>query len=289
LGGGEAEREEFIAGYPFDISAVSDNRPFFFQYYKWSDALQPGKRIASEGGYFITRLPLAHWTLLASLVQIIVLSLVFIIAPLMRIRSGLKGCAGKLPFMLYFAMLGLGFIFVEIVLIQKFIVYLGQPLYSISVILALLLMFSGVGSYLTQGIGRRSYGALWGVLVILIVGIIGINFAASAVIKSTLHSVFGVKLVLTSLVMLPLGLLMGMPFPLGIRIVDARAKALVPWVWGVNACLSVIGTMLAIFLSSIFGFNFVMVVAAGLYLVGLVAMVVAMRGVRVEQGEKIAC
>jgi spermidine synthase len=270
-----AQRKRFIKAYPFDISPARDDRPFFFQYYKWSDALRFGKKPLGEGGYFITRLPLAHWTLLASLLQLVVLSCALIIVPLFKIRSGLRDSPAKIPFFAYFAALGLGFIFVEIVLIQRFIVYLGQPLYSIGVILALLLVFSGVGSYVSQRASSPVFRTLWLVLVALAFLLCMMNFATAAVIKETLETTFASKLLLTALLILPCGVLMGMPFPLGVRMVDSAASALVPWVWGINACFSVIGTMLAIFLSTLVGFSAVLLLAAFLYLAALIALLAA--------------
>ncbi len=266
------QRARLIAQYPYDISIVTDNDPFFFQYYKWSDALRFKQPKAADLGYGISRLPLAHWTLIISIVQLLLLSIVLILLPLRRLRHEYGKTQGKVSFLIYFSSLGLGFIFIEIILIQKFIVYLGQPLYSLSLILAAILVFSGLGSLLTKTFTRNLYRKLLFTVALLSLLICFYSVGLSYLIHTFLNIPMILKALSCAVILFPLGVLMGMPFPLGIKIVALHNERLIPWIWGVNACLSVLGAMLCILLSSIWGFSAVLLVAALLYLIGMLCL-----------------
>ncbi len=182
--------------------------------------------------------------------------------------------------LLYFACLGVGFLLVEIVLIQRFILFLGHPVYAISVILFSLLFFGGLGSYLSGrcGVQRRDIyhkGALLG--LVLLLGLYNIGYS------EFLHTFTGLDVVhriaLTVLLLCPLGLLMGMPFPFGISAVHSREPRVVPWAWAVNGTLSVLGSVLAAMVSISFGFTVAFFVGQLAYVLALVVVLIRpMRG-----------
>lgn len=256
----------FRAGYPYHLTPSTDNKPFFFQFLKWSSFLKGFRDSNEMWGYFITRTPVAYQTLLLTLIMLVVLSVVLIIGPLFIKGVALPKVTGKGSVLLYFSMLGLAFIFVEIMLIQKFIVYVGNPMYSISLILGGLLIFSGIGAGMTQNIKRPDNAAL-GASALLAVLIVIEAAALPFITGMTLALPMAARALITIAALLPLGVLMGMPFPLGMTLAARQSTALLPWAWAINACLTVLGTMLSILLSTVIGFTAVMIIAAGMYLV----------------------
>jgi len=203
------------------------------------------------------------------------LVILFILAPLVALRGTswgelVRGYSGAL---LYFACLGVGFLIVEIVLIQRFVLFLGHPVYAISVILFSLLFFGGLGSYLSGwfGLKRRAIyhkGVL--LTLVLLLGLYNLGYSGFLQAFTGLDIVH--RIGLTVLVLCPLGLLMGMPFPLGIRAVHGREPRVVPWAWGINGTLSVFGSVLAAMLSITFGFTVTLLVGQLAYLVAFVAV-----------------
>ncbi|GAB4316509.1 MAG: hypothetical protein Kow0059_09020 [Candidatus Sumerlaeia bacterium] len=257
-------RRDFARTYPFHLDPATDDKPFFFQFLKWSSFLKGAGDQDQGWGYFITRAPVAYQTLLTTLAMLTLMSVVLIGGPLLWKRASFSNMAGGGRVLLYFSMLGLGFMFVEIILVQKFIVYAGNPLYSISLILAGLLMFSGVGAALSQNVRRPGRAAL-GACVLLAVVIAGESAVLPTLTRLTLAQPLAVRMTIILAAILPLGLLMGMPFPLGLRLVAQRDESLAAWAWAINACLTVIGAMLSILLSTLIGFTAVLVLAASLY------------------------
>jgi predicted membrane-bound spermidine synthase len=183
----------------------------------------------------------------------------------------------------YFAGLGLGFILVEMVLLQRFTLFLGQPIYTLAVVLAGLLISTGAGSYSTSSLRHASKSSL----VLIIVGILGALGVMALLTPYVLTAALGLALpwrVLVSLLLIaPLGFLLGMPFPAGLRIVAEEAPELVPWAWGVNGFFTVIGSVTAVILGMAFGFRVVLGVAAACYLAGLAAIILPEAGAQLGQ------
>ncbi len=175
-----------------------------------------------------------------------------------------------MPFLLFFAALGSGFILVEVVLVQKCVLFLGHPAYALTVVLFAILLFSGLGSHLS---GRFPDDALPRALrraILLVVALI----AAAVVLLSPrfyglVHRAAPWRVVITVGALAPLGLALGMPMPTALRILDRQAAELVPWAWGVNGAASVLGSVGAIALAMVWGFDQALLVGAGIYLIGL--------------------
>lgn len=252
-----ADKQAFYAAYPLEVSPTSDDRPFFFEYYGWTNfgTFRSGKL-----------------TLTLLFVQAALLSAAFILWPLWRWRRAGLSTGGAWRFVAYFAALGAGFIMIEIGLLQRFVLFLGHPTYALSVVLFALLTFSGIGSALSnrltaQGTDpRRGQRLVIPALALLAVIYI---FALPGLFAAGLAWDLPVRILFSILLLAPLGLLMGMPFPLGIRLVDSINPALVPWAWGVNGCASVLGSILAVMLAQSIGFALVMFIAVAIYLIGL--------------------
>jgi len=194
-----------------------------------------------------------------------VFSVVFILLPL-KSRKGLGLTSGPWAgWLAAFAGLGLGFIFIEIVLIQKLSVFLGGPAYSLALTLFALLVFSGLGSRLSERLATSSVTVTARMMALLlgvqVLEIVFLDFGVPAllVLPQLGRRVIGV------LAIAPLGLLLGVPFPTLLAKAGKASTALVPWAWGVNACATVIGSVLATMLSLEFGFNLTWLLAMGMY------------------------
>jgi hypothetical protein len=209
---------------------------------------------------------LGYVLVVATFVQITILSIILIILPLFR--KGWKSAA--LPgILVYFSGIGIGYMFVEIVLIQRCILYLGTPVYAAAAVITSLLTFSGIGSYVSPYLMQIPKLLL--AVIICIVGLL-LCYAVllTPVLQNTMQLAMPVKAFIVLLLIAPLAFLMGIPFPAGISYVARTEAAAVPWAWGVNGCLSVISTGLASIIAVELGFTWVMVLAAAAY--GLVIL-----------------
>ena len=275
LGGDTEARAAYLDDYPYDVSPSVDDAPFFFNYYKYSGLLDRG---AAEGtdvsinDVYHPDYPVGHMVLLASLAQITLIAAVLILLPLrsQRIPTVSRGRARRI--FAYFAALGAGFMLIEIVLMQKMVLFLGHPTYAITVVLCGLLAFSGIGSWLSGRISKPSPRILQRLLWAILFGI-GLQLVAGAwLLPAALAWPLTARIVTVLVLLLPLGLTLGMPFPLGIRIVDARAPELLPWAWAVNGFLSVFSSIFCIILAMAIGFTAVLALAALTYTAGLLAL-----------------
>jgi len=269
-----AARAQFIAGSAIRRDPPTDDSPFSWPYFKWRYLFHPAHRYEREA---ITSGQLVMLPLLGVAV---IASLVFILAPLalFRRRGISSPAAGGLA--LYFAALGFGFMFIEISFIQKFVLFLGYPTYSLTVVLSALLVASGLGSLASQRlISRAERSLLWALLGLLLIGglyVLGGTWAFEALLGYPLWAriAFAVGLIA------PLGFVMGMFFPTGIRVVNQVAPQFVPWAWGINASTSVVAAILAVMLAMTVGFRMVAVLSLGVYVVGVLGLYVARRRVR---------
>jgi hypothetical protein len=257
-----ADRQTFIAGYPLDISPATDDRPFFFNIVRFGDLLDAD--LNTSGVY---RTSMEASLLLAVVMAILaVAGVLFIVVPLWAgsRRRGLPRPSARL--LAYFALLGLGFILVEVPTIQELAVYLGRPVYSLAVVLFSLLVFSGLGSLWS---GRRAGPGApprpervfpWLVLLVAAHAVLG-----AWLLHRTMVQPLNVRLALTVALLAALGFLMGMPFPMGLRWAGTRQPGVVPWLWGINGLMSVLGSVAAIALAIHLGFQAALLAAAVVY------------------------
>ena len=256
-------RADWYADYEYDVSPPRDSHPFFGHYFKWSQA----RRILAEmgktwqpfggAGYFI---------LILILIMSIGIALLIILLPLLVIKRRGGSTAPRRVWMdslLYFSLIGLAFLMVEIPLIQRFILYLGYPAYSITAVLFAILFFSGIGSHFSR---KYSIRLALGLLVAMA---LMMNFLIPLLFQHTLGLSLTWRLVFTMLLIAPPGFFMGMPFPGGLTYLDRSVSQLIPWVWGVNGAASVISSILAALIALSFGFNWVLYTGAACYLAAL--------------------
>jgi spermidine synthase len=260
-------RAAFIANYKFDIRPPSDDRPYFFDFFKWRalpELLALGRRGA---------MPLIEWgylILLATLAQAAVVSVVLILLPLLVWRRRRVEARGRARVFLYFLGLGLAFFFVEVAFIQRLTLFLGHPLYAVAVVLAAFLVFAGLGAGMSPRLAARLpeagrlkavEAAIAGIAVIALAYLAALAPATAFLITLPIEA----KLPLALIAIAPLAFCMGMPFPLGLARVGREAPDLVPWAWGINGCASVISAVLAALLAIEVGFSAVVGLAVALY------------------------
>jgi len=267
LTGGDAAA--FVERYKFNIAPTTDDRPYFSHFFKWA-TLTEILALRGQGG--LPLLESGYLVLVATLFQSLVISGIFILLPLLVFRrqpQDLPADIRRSRVVVYFFAVGLAFLFIEIAMLQKFILYLHHPLYAVATVLASFLFFAGLGSAWTTHLQKKSlplvhHAAIAASCIALLGG--GYAFLLGTVFDSTLALPMVLRVMLTVLLIAPLAFFMGMPFPLGLARVGARLPALVPWAWGINGCASVVSAVLATLFAIQFGFTSVILTAAVLYL-----------------------
>lgn len=269
------ERAQFLARYKFDVRPVTDDRPYFFHFFKWR-SLPELLALKAQGG--LSMLEWGYPVLIATLLQAGVAAVLLILLPLwLARRRSRRAVPGRFEVRVvcYFAAIGCAFMFVEIAFIQKFTLFLSHPLYSVAVTLSAFLIFAGLGSRYS---GRRQAGTGGGFRHPLARPVLAICMFALLylIVLPPLFQLLApvstvVRFVVCAALVAPLAFAMGMPFPLGLGRVSARAEALVPIAWGVNACVSVVAAVLATLLAIHLGFTVVLLLALLVYLAAAVA------------------
>ena len=259
------DRQAFYDAYHHDVSPTTDNRPFFFHTTKIQDQFQTafGRSMLFGNGLS------ALMTLMAISVTFVAL---FVVGPLVLSGSELRGSHWP-RWLGYFGMLGAGFMLIEVALLQRFVLLLGHPVYSLTVTLFSVLLGTGIGSLASR---RISDAALLRTIQIVLIGIAGVAVlgivALPSVIRSAISASHAARIALTVLLITPAGVLMGMPLPAGIRLMTAKDSALVPWAWGMNGALSVIGATLAVFVAMNWGFSVTLMTGGLIYLAAAVLL-----------------
>ncbi|HEU4413263.1 MAG TPA: hypothetical protein VFT65_00665, partial [Candidatus Angelobacter sp.] len=247
----------FAQSYAYNVSPVSDSAPFFFFTLKTRYVIQ--NILAGTGHGMDWRINLGVVVLGMLLIISALAVLAFLILPLALHREEHAHRTGMVA-LLYFIAVGFGYILVEISLIQRFVLFLGHPTYALTVVVFLLLLSSGVGSVAARR--RITSGGRILPLLGLIVALIVINVLLLPWLLSIAIGLpFFVKLLLSGLVLAPLGFLMGMPFPTGLRLVKT-----VEWAWALNAAASVMGSVMAMVIAIHFGLTVTLLCAAAAYL-----------------------
>jgi hypothetical protein len=262
------QRDAFIENYKFHIAPASDDRPYFFRFLKWQ-SLPEILALREQGG-----LPLLEWgypVLVATLIQAVLASALFILLPLRRLEAGsvAGGSIARWRVAVYFSAIGFGFMFLELAFIQKFILFLAHPLYAVAVVLCAFLVFAGVGSRLSQRF-LLVFDRLPGrplVWVGIAIGVLAIGYVLflPLVFHQWVGLRDGIKIGISIALIAPLASLLGVPFPVTLSRVARQSAALIPWAWAVNGCASVTGAVLATLLAMHAGFTVVVILAALFY------------------------
>ena len=265
----------FARGYAYNVAPVTDNEPFFFFTLKASQVL--GEKGLHEG--IDWKVNLGVLVLLLVLVISLVAVLIFLVLPL-ALKGG-KARQSPLP-LLYFVAVGLGYIMVEIAFIQRFVLFLGHPTYALTVVIFLLMLSSGAGSLFSRRwLPRTELG--WVPLVLVIVTLLAEVFILPGRLAALVGMDFGYRLLVSGVILVPLGFVMGMPFPTGLRAFAAlpapefpsgqgASDNAVEWAWAMNAAASVLGSVLAMVIAIQFGLTVTLACGTGAYLLALALM-----------------
>jgi spermidine synthase len=272
----------FASHYAYNVAPVNDNAPFFFF------TLKPEELLHHQGleNAIDWKVNLGVAVLGMVLIISTVAVIAFLVLPL-AIRTG--GAQERASSLLYFVAIGLAYIMVEIAFVQRFVLFLGHPTYTLTVVVFLLLLSSGMGSLVSRRwLSRTAH--VWRPLAAIIAILLAYVFILPKVLVDLVGLPFSLKLLISAVVLAPLGFLMGMPFPTGLRALaelpgrkssNSRSNA-VEWAWAMNAAASVMGSVLAIVIAIQFGLNITLACGAAFYVLALPWMAPLFRNIADE-------
>lgn len=228
---------EFLNGFHYNISPATDDRPYFYNFAK---GVPP---------------------VLLFILVIVIIGSFGLFIPYVTDRKALKS-------MVYFSSLGVGFMLIEIPLIQKFILYLGHPLLAFTYVLAALLIGCGLGSLVSSfKLFHRTLKNIYIPPILVIVINIALIGTLNIVFEGTSHWSLLNRILISTFLVIVQGFFMGMPFPRGMKLLSKHGKShIIPIMWGINGVMSVAGSVLAIIISMVYGFNVALVAGIIVYL-----------------------
>jgi len=236
--------------FPINILPPSDDSPFFFHMLKLKNFFNPKlEQVETDREYWAV---LTLWFLF---IVVLISSFCFILFPVL-FSPDRRLTVGTLPLLIYFCSIGLGFMFIEISQMQRLIVFLGHPIYGLSVVLFTLLLGSAAGSYSVSILSSHPWLnkpvlRLGGLLIALIL----FGCLTSFVIVHFRNCSTFARISLSTIVLIPLGFFLGMAFPIGMNLGQISSKLFTPWLWGVNGAASVCASILALILSLNWGIS----------------------------------
>jgi hypothetical protein len=276
-----------VGGAFLDLTVPTDDRPFFFNQLRFSNVLEAARRSAAGQVEY----GVISGNLLASgaLVVILFVSLGAVVA---TILVPLRGVTRRGPPRLvaagsaYFALIGMGFMLTEIALLQHFSVYLGHPIYALSVCLFSLILATGLGSLASGRVTLASPRALrlWAGLTGLC--LLALSGGLGAALHATAAQGLAARIAVSLAVVMPVGFLLGFAFPTGMKLVEAVDPAPTPWFWGINGATGVLASVLAVMLGMAYGIRVTLAAAALCYLALIPAAVELVRCSRAPAGTR---
>ncbi|HSL90749.1 MAG TPA: hypothetical protein VK870_15705, partial [Ignavibacteriaceae bacterium] len=254
------EREKVYDEYNFNIRPATDNQPYYSQFLMWNSIPLLAELFGDQSVAFFE---VGYLILYITFAQIVLLALLLIIVPLFKL--GFKG-GNKVRTLFYFSGLGIGYMFIEIILIQRFTLYFGNVIYAAAAVVCLMLVSSGIGSFVSQRIKIQSKYFIV-ILSVIIFSLMIHTIFLSDILKMTIGNDLTVKIIISALITAPPAFFMGMPFPLGLRLLSSNSEtsAQIPWAWGINGMFSVVATVLVTIVAIELGFVWVMLFAIGAY------------------------
>jgi spermidine synthase len=253
------------SGYVFDTSPLTDNRPYFAGFIKFGDIpnfIDKLETVSDEWGYLL---------LWATLGVSLILGAALITLPVVAgWRHFFSRRTGKASTILYFACLGVGYIMVEVGMISHYMLILENPTVSASVLITGMLVFSGLGSFLSGRFlanpRRAALLACWTVAAILVL----YTLFLGPVLDAAGFWPYPARIAICLLMLFPLAFAMGLPFPLGMGTLSKMGREhFFVWAWGINGSFSVIGSVLVPILSVLLGLSSVLLLSAGIYLLAV--------------------
>jgi hypothetical protein len=266
-------REAFVAGYRLDIAATTDDRPFFFHTTRLRDQLDVAFGRSMLFGNGLSAL-LTLMGISAVLVVVFILLPLLLGGPSTALGAGGRPAPGWGRWLLYFGALGAGFMLLEVALLQRFVLLLGHPVYSLTVTLFSLLLGTGLGSLLSRRVPAaqvrtRAITALAAAAGVALLTTVALPWIIDAAMPLPLW----LRVLVAVGILVPTGVLLGIPLPSGMRLLAARRPEIIPWGWGMNGAFSVVGATVAVFVAMNWGFSATLSIAALVYGVAGVTMI----------------
>jgi hypothetical protein len=256
------ERESFFQQWICNIRPATDDKPFFYDFFRWHAIARLREAF---GPLWPTRTEMGFLVLILSAVLTATVAGLLLPAPIFLLGRKWPAGLGKSCVMIYFAALGTGFMFIEMSLIQMFTRFLGDPVLAAALVVAGLLVLAGLGSSIQPAATARiPLGALGiclgiGAMLLIYSSLLPSFFAVGASLAGPWKAIAGL------LVLAPLAVLMGMPFPWGLSVLHRAGSVAVPLAWAANGFASVVSASVAVLLAMSLGFTVVMEAAAGAY------------------------
>ena len=261
---------------PYDATPRTDNRPYFRFMRKHIEYLMPDKRLFVDVGTAAdlnmslqSGIPMDWLHLILTGGASVIFVFLFVFVPLRFSAVGRQVGAAALPLLTYFSCLGAGFISIELVFIQKFMHLIGSPLYTYSTVIATMLLSAGLGSTMSEklGIDSRQRWAIPFIGILLLGTLLVLIYPWAAHLALSLDQ--WSRILVSFLLIFPLGFCLGMPFPIGVLAIADKPRGAVAWAWGMNGLFTVVGGLGSVLLSLIFGFNAAIYTALSLYALSL--------------------
>jgi predicted membrane-bound spermidine synthase len=264
---GSITLQQFSDEFSFKATPVTDDSPFFFN---------TNKGVPSTlNTLMIISISLAAFS--------IAVPSLFTLKTQVNRKIGLQHNTPRLPlwlFVLFFSALGVGYMLIEIASVQKFLLFLGNPTRALSVILFSLLLSSGIGSIVSGRLATKSKSVFKGILLActcVILFTVLYSAILPQIFSALLAADSSIRILTTVLLIFPLGFFMGIPFPSAMRILNVTSNESIPWVWGINGAMSVLGSVLATVSGILFGFSNAILFGAATYLVAFLCAAVWLR------------
>jgi hypothetical protein len=256
------DSDSTIDNYDFNIRPPTDDRPFFFHFFRWR---QTPDVLATLGFTWQPFGGSGYLVLLVLLGLMVILTVPLALTPLIVLRRGAIWLRSRVPALAYFACLGAGYLLVEIPLIQHLTLLLDRPVISLTTVLFTLLLASGVGSLLSTRL--KLHYALTSLVFLLII--------TTALLPTAVHFALSwglaLRLTLSIVILTPIGILMGVPFAAGLRHSEIRSPGSIPWAWAINGAISGVSGVLAAMIALDFGITITLAVGSTAYLGALIA------------------
>lgn len=266
-----------IAKDPSVLTPATDDKPFFDDNYKFSDVTWSTiKDVFSQDDKAILALkskPVAQITLLTMLGQVLLVSILLLIVPAIFIKGERKFKVDK-KFLMFFAFIGIGYISIQIALIQKFTLFLGQPVYTMLTVISSMLIFSGIGAKYSEKFTKENKTRLYSVFLIIAIYTMFIGLVSPLMFEAFVSLSLIFRIIITIILLAPLAFFMGMPFPTGISMLKNDDSRMVGISWAVNGFFSVIGTVITMILAMMFGFKVIFFISGVFYLFALLFMTI---------------
>jgi hypothetical protein len=270
--------EQYEHSYTFDITPVSDNRPFFFYTVQPRDLWKFWTSASRDSADFKINkaVPLLFILMGVSLLA----TLMILLLPPAVLGARLPPERRVIGFLLYFLFIGCGYILIEVGLIQKFVLFLGHPTHALTVVIFSMLVSSSIGSYFSRRLVGKQEGRLIQVLGCVALGASLLALMLSGLLSALVGLPLPLKMALTILLIAPLGFVMGMPFPTGLARLKEWHAPTVRWAWSLNAAASVLGSVGALMCSIYLGLVQTVIIGGLLY----VAALAVVERVRINAG-----